>query len=83
MHVQADTIDRIAELVGKLFARRGIAMRVEPEDDLLAAGLSSLDLVNLMLAVEGEFDVMLPEEQMTPGNFRTIAAIKALLATLS
>ena len=45
-------------------------------------GISSLKMVNLMLAVEGEFDLSIPQGDITPENFRSIASIEALLARL-
>ena len=83
MQIQADTTKRISTIVGGLLTKRGAPATVDPKADLLAAGLSSLDLVNLMLAVEGEFDLFLPEDRMTPDNFRSVAAIQALVATLA
>ena len=52
------------------------------DDDLREAGLSSLEVVNLMLAVEAEFGVTIPEVKMTPKNFSSISAIDALIASL-
>jgi acyl carrier protein len=79
----ADAAQRVAQLVCRLFAKRGIERAVGLDDDLTAGGLSSLDLVNLMLSVESEFDIKIPEREMTPANFRSIARIDALLRTLS
>jgi acyl carrier protein len=79
----ADPAERVAELVRRLFAKRGIERAVGPDDDLSAGGLSSLDLVNLMLSVETEFDIKIPEREMTPANFRSVARIDALVRTLS
>jgi len=53
------------------------------DDDLRACGLSSLGLVNLMLSVETEFDLKIPERDMTPANFRSIARIAELVRELS
>jgi len=39
-------------------------------------------MVNLMLAVESEFDLTIPERDMRPANFHTIARIEALVASL-
>ena len=50
--------------------------------DLREVGLTSLDMVDLVLSVECAFDVRIPEAQITPANFRSIAAIDALLNTL-
>jgi acyl carrier protein len=71
--------ERIAALVGQLLAKRSIQRRVGRDEDLTEAGLTSLDLVNLMLAVEAEFDIKIPDRDMTPANFRTMARIEALL----
>lgn len=73
---------RIAELVRQLLAKRAIDRAVGADDDLGESGLSSLDIVNLMLGVESEFDLTIPEREMRPANFRTIAHIEALVASL-
>jgi acyl carrier protein len=46
------------------------------------AGLTSMDMVNLVLAVESEFDLMIPETSITPANFRSVAAISTLIDVL-
>lgn len=76
------TRQRVAELVRQLLAKRGIDRAVSDDDDLGESGLSSLDIVNLMLGVESEFDLKIPEREMRPANFRTIARIEALVASL-
>ncbi len=73
---------RIVALVDAMLARKG-RPAAGPEQDLREAGLSSLDTVNLMLAVEGEFDLFLPQAEMTPENFRTTSAIAALVDRLA
>ena len=80
--IDVDTTDRVALLVRGVLQRRGIVGPVEHDGDLRAAGLSSLDIVNLMLTVESEFAVAIPERDMTPANFRSIARIAALLRDL-
>src|ERR1700740_3306720 len=77
-----NTKHRVVELVGRLLAKRGVERAVADDDDLAESGLSSLDLVNLMLAVESEFDLKIPERDMRPTNFRSIARIEALVASL-
>jgi acyl carrier protein len=75
--------DRVAALVRKVLDREEINRAVAPDDDLRASGLSSLGLVNLMLSVETEFDLKIPERDMTPTNFRSITRIAELVDTLS
>ena len=74
--------DRVTALVRQILAKRSIDRPIDRDEDLTAAGLSSLDMVNLMLAVEGEFDVKIPDRDMTPANFRTVARIDALVGVL-
>ena len=75
----AELTDRVASLVRQVMEKRAIARSIGADDDLRACGLSSLDLVNLMLAVESDFSVNIPERDMTPANFRSIARIAALV----
>lgn len=42
-------------------------------------GISSLKMVNLMLAVELEFDIAIPQADITPENFQSCASIEALV----
>jgi len=74
--------DRIAALVRAILEKRGAARPVGRDDALSDCGISSLDMVNLMLAVETEFDLKIPDRDMTPSNFRTIARIEALIEKL-
>ena len=76
------TRDRVADIVLQLLERRAVKKPDQLGDDLRAIGLSSLDMVNLMLAVEAEFDLKIPEAEMTPQNFRSISSIDALVTAL-
>jgi acyl carrier protein len=80
--IHPSAADRIAALVRKLLVKRGVDRVIGRDEDLAESGLSSLDTVNLVLAVEAEFDVRIPDRDMTPANFRTVARIDALIATL-
>jgi len=80
--IDTHTTERVAQLVRQLMARRSIDRLVGYEDVLSECGLSSLDMVNLMLAVETEFDIKIPDRDMTPSNFRSIAQIDKLVGAL-
>jgi acyl carrier protein len=73
---------RISNIVQGLLAKRGFNEPVGAEQDLNEAGLTSVDMVNLMLAVEGEFDIEIPAAQMKPEHFRTLSAIQALVTAV-
>ena len=80
--INTDPTERVAQLVRQLMARRSIDRLVGYEDVLSECGLSSLDMVNLMLAVETEFDIKIPDRDMTPSNFRSFAQIDKLVGAL-
>jgi acyl carrier protein len=73
----------VAALVRKILDREEINQPVGADDDLRSTGLSSIGPVNLMLSVETEFDLRIPERDMTPANFRSIMRIAQLVGTLS
>jgi len=72
--------DRIIAIACRMLLKRGMAAIPGSEDNLREAGLTSLDMVNLMLAIEAEFDIEIPQSAMTPDNFDTVAAIDALVS---
>ncbi|HWG32974.1 MAG TPA: phosphopantetheine-binding protein [Gemmatimonadaceae bacterium] len=73
---------RIIRLIEGLLAERSIERRLNPNDDLREAGLSSLDMVSLVLSVEAEFDIIVPEVSITPAQFRSVSAISELVGAL-
>jgi acyl carrier protein len=75
--------DRLLALVRQILVANSIARPVSIDDQLSEAGLSSIDMVNLMLAIEGEFDIVIPASDITPSNFRSIATIEALILRIN
>jgi acyl carrier protein len=83
-----DVIDRVTLLVRRAVDRQATdrpsaGAPIRRDDDLRALGLSSLGVVNLMLSVEAEFDLKIPERDMTPANFRSIARVAELVRALA
>ena len=72
--------DRITAIACRMLLKRGVTVIPGSGDNLRNAGLTSLDMVNLMLAIEAEFDIEIPQSAMTPDNFDTVAAIDALVS---
>jgi acyl carrier protein len=72
--------DRITTIAVRMLLKRGVNAIPRPHDNLRDAGLTSLDMVNLMLAIEAEFDIEVPQSAMTPENFDTVAAMDALVS---
>jgi acyl carrier protein len=74
---------RVVTLVQQILQQNARDQRVVAVDaELTAIGLTSIDMVNLMLAVEAEFDVMIPPVDITPENFRSVATIERLMRKL-
>ena len=53
-----------------------------PESDLYEAGMTSHASVNVMLALEGEFEVEFPDHMLRRAVFASIAAIGAAIDEL-
>jgi acyl carrier protein len=71
---------RLIELVERLLAQRSAGRPVSADDALTEVGVDSLGLVNLMLAIEAEFDILIAPRDITPENLRSVATIEALIA---
>lgn len=76
----------IDQKLGELAREFAPALPEDPEQarnaDLRQAGLTSMATVKLMLAVEAAYDVAIPDRELTPENFRSIATIAALIERL-
>ena len=46
-------------------------------------GMSSIKMVNLMLAIEVEFNLTIPQAEITPDNFESIVSVEQLVRRLS
>jgi acyl carrier protein len=80
--VELSPRERITAVVRKLLADRSITRTFTAQEELRDVGLTSLDMVNLVLAVESDLGVAIPESEITPANFRSVATIEALVAGL-
>ena len=57
--------------------------KLQVYDDLFQAGMTSHASVNVMLALEEEFDVEFPEEMLQKSTFESIEAICRSIADLT
>jgi acyl carrier protein len=77
--LKAEIQSRVLALVGTILDQNSIAVEVHPETRLADVGLTSMDMVNLMLGVEAEFDLTIPQSEITPENFCSIKALERML----
>jgi len=75
--------DKIRAILGE-HARLAVDVaQLSDESDLYEAGMTSHASVNVMLALEGEFDVEFPDRMLRRGVFGSIASIRAALDELT
>lgn len=73
--------NRIIKLVKGILAQNSLAADVTPQAKLVDVGLTSMDMVNLMLGVEAEFDFTIPQSEITPENFQSVETLERMVAT--
>ena len=71
-------IDLIRQILGPPAASRPLPIDAR----LSELGMSSIKMVNLMLAIEVEFDLTIPQAEITPDNFQSIASVEGLVRRL-
>jgi acyl carrier protein len=74
--------ERLLALVAQILGKPEAAASLPVDGRLSELGMSSLKMVNLMLSVEVEFNVTIPQNDITPDNFRSVASLEALLLKL-
>jgi acyl carrier protein len=79
MSERATTIRNILKEHGRL---NKDAVTLEHTADLYQAGMTSHASVNVMLALEGEFDVAFPDHMLKRSSFESVAAIHAAIDEL-
>jgi acyl carrier protein len=59
------------------------ATSLADDADLYAAGMTSLASVNVMLALEGEFNIEFPDNMLNRSVFSSVAAIEAAVRKIA
>lgn len=71
----------LTELIGSRLLET--ASPLEPETDLYSVGLDSMAIMQLLILVEEEYGVALPECALTRQNFRTVRDLAQLIKAQS
>ena len=79
MYAANDIQGRITGLVKSILDQNAITVAVAPDTRLVDIGLTSMDMVNLMLGVEAEFDFTIPQSEITPENFQSVKSLEAMV----
>ncbi|AVT78622.1 aminoacyl carrier protein [Rhodopseudomonas palustris] len=70
---------KVLALVESILTQNGLSGDIKRDTTFADAGLTSMEMVNLMLAVEAEFDMTLPQSDITPENFTSAATVAQLV----
>ena len=71
--------DRLLALVKTILVQNSISADLHPEERLVDAGLTSVDMVKLMLDVEAEFDFAIPQAEITTENFQSVKTLELMI----
>lgn len=74
-----DVQGRILALVKTILEQNAMTAEVGLETRLVDIGLTSMDMVNLMLGVEAEFDFTIPQSEITPENFQSVKTLERMI----
>lgn len=75
--------ERLRDLVVGILAAQPQPKPFSDDDTLAEIGVTSIDMVTLLLAVESAFNVEVPQHEITADTFRSIASIDALIGRLT
>jgi acyl carrier protein len=77
----ADVQNRVMTLVRAILEQNAISVELGPQSRLVDVGLTSMDMVNLMLRVEAEFDFTIPQSEITPENFQSVETLQRMIVS--
>jgi acyl carrier protein len=76
---ESDVRNRVLALVKAILEQNAMVAEVDPQSRLVDVGLTSMDMVSLMLGVEAEFDFTIPQSEITPENFQSIETLQSMI----
>lgn len=74
--------ERLLGLVRRILGASAMNRPLPIDARLSELGLSSIKMVSLMLAIETEFDLTIPQSEITPQNFASLASVEALIGKI-
>ena len=76
-------IDRIRKILAEHARLSKDATTLPADADLYQAGMTSHASVNVMLALEGEFEIEFPDHMLKRSVFESMAAMKSAISELT
>lgn len=72
-------MERVVELLSEIATVQGVALPSETDSLFDAGVLDSFGMLEFLTALEKELNVSIPDEDLLPANFDTIAKIRSYL----
>jgi acyl carrier protein len=85
MDIEASTAEvrgRVLSVIRSILKQNDITADVHAETQLVDIGLDSMGMVALMLGVEAEFNMTLPQPEITPENFESVRSLETMILKL-
>ena len=86
MDIEASTATevrgRVLSVIRNILKQNDAVTDLHPETQLVDIGLDSTDMVALMLGVEAEFNITLPQPEITPENFESVRSLESMILKL-
>jgi acyl carrier protein len=79
----ADTTTKLTSEIRDLIAENSeleLTEAISDDDDLFAAGMQSLDCVRILVAVEDEFEIEIPNDRIDRSIFSSVSNLSATVA---
>jgi acyl carrier protein len=74
-----DVQTRLLALVKTILQQNAMTVEINLGTLLVDVGFTSMDMVNLMLGVEAEFDFTIPQSEITPENFQSVKTLERMI----
>ena len=75
--------ERLIGIVRKILGPSAAMIPLPIDARFSELGLNSIKMVSLMLAIETEFELTIPQSDITPENFTSIATVEEMLEKIS
>lgn len=75
--------ERLIAIVRQILGPAATASPMPIDARFSELGLNSIKMVSLMLAIEMEFDLAIPQEDITPENFASIATVETMIERIA
>ena len=75
--------ERLLAVVRKILGPAAASLPLPIDARFSELGLSSIKMVSLMLAIETEFDLVIPQDEITPESFASIATVETMIERIT